>query len=178
MNWLPGSPRPALRQLQVPADAWAVRAWLTDQERRERDWRSRSEVASDIQQSSATRLPNGAMRFESVQARGNVVAQHVIEDITIEEGSITRMMRGQATRRHRHTRWELTQRITVESLGGAATVTVMVTGRPVGWSRVWHLLGFNDTTTARILTDESSRWADFVVASVGGHFRRPDEALD
>src|SRR5215472_2052883 len=178
MNWLPGSPRPALRKLQVPADAWAVRAWLTNQERRERDWRSRSEVASDIQQSSATRLPNGAMRFESVQARGNVVAQHVIEDITIEEGSITRMMRGQATRRHRHTRWELTQRITVESLGGAATVTVMVTGRPVGWSRVWHLLGFNDTTTARILTDESSRWADFVVASVGGHFRRPDEALD
>jgi hypothetical protein len=178
MNWIPGSPRPALRQLQVPADAGTVRAWLADQERRERDWRSRSEVASDIRQSRATWLPNGAMRFESVQARGNVVAQHVIEDISIEEGSITRIMRGQATRRHRHTRWQLTQRITVESRGGAALVTVMVAGRPVGWSRVWHLLGFNDTTTARILTDQSTRWADFVVDSVGGHFRRPDEALD
>jgi hypothetical protein len=174
MNWLPGSPRPALRQLQVPADAGAVRAWLTDQERRERDWRSRMEVASDIQQSSATRLPNGAMRFESVQARGNVVAQHVIEDITIEDGSITRIMRGQATRRRRHARWQLTQLITVESLGGTAMVTVMVAGRPAGWSRVRHLLGFSDTTTARILAHESSRWADFVVASVGGHFRRPD----
>ena len=178
MTWLPGSPRPALQQLQVPADAGAVRAWLTDQQRRERDWRSRSEVASDIQQSSASRLPNGGMRFESVQARGNVVAQHVIEDITIEDGSITRIMRGQATRGRRRTRWQLTQRITVESLGSATMVTVVVAGRPASWSRVRHLLGFNDTATARILTDESSRWADFVVASVGGHFRRSDEALD
>jgi hypothetical protein len=174
MNWRPGSPRPALRQLQVPADTQAVMAWLTDQERRERDWRSRIEVAGHVQQSSATRLPNGGMRFESAQARGNVVAQHVTEDITIEHGTITRIMRGQATRRRQHGGWQLTQRITVESLGGTAMVTVMVAARPVGWSRVWHLLGFSDTTTARNLTDESSRWADFVVASVGGHFRGPD----
>src|SRR5260370_6032388 len=174
MNWLPGSPRPVLRQLQVPADAGAVSAWLSDQERRERDWRSRREVASDIQQSSAIRLPNGAVRFESVQARGHVVAQHVIEDITILDGSITRIMRGQATRRRRRARWQLTQRITIESLGGTAMVTVMVAGRPVGWSRVLHLLGFSDTPTARILTHESSRCADFVLPSVRGHFRRPD----
>jgi hypothetical protein len=36
--------------------------------------------------------------------------------------------------------------------------------------RVLHLLGYRDTATARRLTEEASRRADFRVAGVAAHF--------
>jgi len=62
------------------------------------------------------------------------------------------------------------QRITVESLGDATNVTVRMWARPVGRSLARHLLGSSDTTTARLLTEEASRLADFAVSGVAGHF--------
>jgi len=49
-------------------------------------------------------------------------------------------------------------------------VTVRALGRPVGRSLGWHLLGTNDTATARALTTQAAQWTDFVVMEVAGHF--------
>ena len=168
---LPGVPRAAVRQLRVPADANAVMEWLTDSDRREREWRRQAEARGDIQHASVVRLPNGGLRVDSVLVRGDLVARHVIEDVAIQEHRIDRILRGQAARRHRRSRWVVKQRITVKSLGAAANVTVRTRGRPVGKSLALHfLLGSNDTTAARFLTEEASRFADFVASGVAGHF--------
>jgi hypothetical protein len=167
----PGLPRATVRQLRVPADASAVMGWLTDSDRREREWRRRVEAQEEIQESSVSRLQNGGMRFETVQVRGDLLARHVIEDVAIGEHKIDRILRGQAARRRRCSRWVVKQRITAERLGDATTVTVRMWGRPVGWSLARHLLlGSNDTTTARLLTDEASRLANFVVSGVADRF--------
>lgn len=167
----PGLPRATVRQLRVPADASAIMEWLTDSDRREREWRRQDEARDDMQELRVVRLPNGGLRFESVLVRGDLVARHVIEDVAIQQHRIDRILRGQAARRRRRSRWVVKQRVTAEWLGDATSVTVRTRGRPVGWSLARHLLlGSNDTTTARLLADEASRLANFVVSGVADHF--------
>jgi hypothetical protein len=149
--------------------------WLTDCDRREREWRRQVEAREDIRESSVVSLHNGGLRFQTVQALGDVVARHVTEDVAIEKHRIDRISRGQAARGRRCTRWMVKQRISAEWMGDATTVTVRTRGRPVGWSLARHLLGSNDTTTARFLNEEASRFADFVVSGVADHFTRPAE---
>jgi hypothetical protein len=169
----PGLPRAAVRQLRVPVEPAAVMEWLTDSDRREREWRRQAEAREDLQESRVIRLPNGRLRFETVLVRGDLQARHIIEDLAIQEHRIDRIIRGQAERRNRRSRWVVKQRITIESLGDATNVTVRMWGRPVGRSLARHLLlGSNDPTTARLLTEEASRLADFVVSGVAGHFTR------
>lgn len=181
MTMFPGLPRAAVRQLRVPAEATAVMEWLTDSDRREREWGRQVEVQEDIQESSVASLPNGGLRFESVLVRGDLVARHINEDVAIQEHRIDRILRGQAARpsrghfrwpgKQRITRWVVKQRVTVESLEGATNVTVRMWGRPAGRSLARHLLlGYNETTTARFLSEEACRLADLVVSGVAGHF--------
>lgn len=110
------------------------------------------------------------MRLETVQVHGDMMASHVIEDVAIGEHKIDRILRGQATRGRRRSRWVVKQRITADRLGDATTVTVRFRGRPVGWSLAWHFLGNHDVATARLLTDEASRLADLAVSGVADHF--------
>jgi len=65
------------------------------------------------------------------------------------------------------------ERVTVESLGDETSVTVHVRGRPVGLSRVLHLLGYRDTMMARHLEGEAARRADFRARGVAAHFTGP-----
>lgn len=168
---LPGLPRPTMRQLRVPADVPVVMGWLSDSGRREREWRRQVEARGDIQESSVTRLQNGGMRLETVQVLADTTARHVIEDVAIGEHSIDRIIRGQATRGHRRSRWVVKLRITAERLGDGTTVTVRMRGRPTGWSLAWHfLLGSHDVASARLLTDEACRLADLVVSGVADQF--------
>jgi hypothetical protein len=170
MPVFPGFPRGMVRQLRVPADASAVMEWLTDSDRREREWRPRVEAREDIQESSAVRLQNGGLRFQTVQALGDSMARHIIEDVAIGKHQVDRVVRGQVARGRLRSGWMIKQRITAEWLGDATTVTVWMRGRPAGWGLVWHLLGSNDTTTARLLTREASRLADITVSAVAEHF--------
>jgi hypothetical protein len=158
------------QQLRVPADASAVMEWLTDSDRREREWRRQVEAREDIQKSSAARLQNGGLRFQTVQALGNSTARYVIEDVAIGQHQTDRIIRAQVARGRFRSGWMIRQRITAEWLGDATTVTVRMRGRPSGWGLVWHLLGSNETTTARFLTEEASRLAGITVSAVAEHF--------
>ena len=163
--------RAAERKLRVTADPSAVMNWLTDPDRREREWRRDLEARRDVREANVVRLPGGGLRFESVLVRKDVVARHVIEDVAIQERSIDRILRGMAVRGRRRTRWIVKQRITVEWCSEGTDVAVHARGRPVGISLARHfLVGRDDTTTGRILTEEASRFADFVIAAVAGQF--------
>jgi hypothetical protein len=145
--------------------------WLTDPDRREREWRRLVEAREDIQQSSVGRLPNGGLRFEQVLRRGNLLMRHTTEDAAIRERRIDRTHRAElAGPRMLPLRWVMKERITVESLADGTGITVRVWGRLAGTSRVLHLLGYRDTATARQLTEEASRRADFRVCGVAAHF--------
>jgi hypothetical protein len=166
----------AVRQLRVPAEAPRVMEWLTDSDRREREWRRLVEAREDIQQSSAGRLPNGGLRFDQVLRRGNLLLRHTTEDVANQEHRIDRTHRAQlAGPRMMPLRWVMKERVTVESLGDGTSITVRVRGRLAGMGRVLHLLGSRDTTTARRLTEEASRRADFRVAGVAAHFTGPHD---
>lgn len=148
----------AVRQLRVPAEAPRVMQWLTDPDRREREWRRLVETREDIQQSGAGRLPDGGLRFDQVLRRGNLLLRHTTEDVVNQEHRIDRAHRAQlAGPRMMPLRWVMKERITVESLGDGTSLTVRVRGRLAGLGRALHLLGYRDTTTARRLTEEASR---------------------
>lgn len=145
--------------------------WLTDSDRRERELRRQFEALEDIEELSIVRLPSGGLRYESTQVRAGLVARHIVEDAAIRTRGIDRVVRGQAARGRRRSRWVVRQRIRVESLADAVSLTVSTWGRPVGWTLARHLLlGGNDTTTGRILTEEAARLSDSVVDGVAGHF--------
>src|SRR5258708_35000493 len=69
----------ALRQVRVPADSRRVMGWLTDPDRREREWRRLVEAEDSVQQSSVGRLPNGGLRFCQGGLPGNRVPRHTAE---------------------------------------------------------------------------------------------------
>src|SRR5260221_7521954 len=73
----------ALRQVRVPADSRRVMGWLTDPDRREREWRRLVEAEDSVQQSSVGRLPNGGLRFDQVVLQGNRLLRHTTEDVAI-----------------------------------------------------------------------------------------------
>jgi len=166
----------AVRQLRVPAEAGRVMEWLTDSGRRERDWRRLVEANEDVQQPGVGRLPNGGLRFDQVLMRGNLLLHLTTEDVAIQRRRIDRSHRAQlAGPRVIPARWVMKERVTVESLGDGTNITVRVWGRMVGLSRVFHLFGYRDTTTARQLTEEGSHRADFRVCGVAAHFTGPHD---
>jgi len=145
-------------------------AWLTDSSRREREWLPRVQAQQNVSEFSVTHLPSGGLRLEMLTRQGNLLIRQEIEDVAAHDGTIDRILRGEATRGRARTRWVVEQRITAEFQGAATKVTVRALGRPVGRSLGWHLLGTNDTATARALTTQAAQWTDFVVMEVAGHF--------
>jgi hypothetical protein len=162
----------AERHLRVLAEASRVMGWLTDPGRREREWLRQVEAQEDIDEPSVARLPNGGLRFDYLfLRRGNVRQRHTTEDVAIQEHRIDRVHRARLTGpRAIPLRWELQQCVTVEPAGEATDVTVRIRGQMAGISRVLHLLGWRDTTTARFLTGEASRGADSFVSAVAAQF--------
>src|SRR5260370_33080067 len=69
--------------------------WLTDPDRREREWRRLVEAEDSVQQSSVGRLPNGGLRFDQGVLQGNRLLRHTTEDVAILEDRI-----GPAPRAH------------------------------------------------------------------------------
>jgi hypothetical protein len=173
MTLFPGlRPYAAARQLRVPAEASQVMRWLTDSDRREREWLRQVETHEEIDETSVARLPNGGLRFDYLFLRqGNVRQRHTTQDVAIQEHRIDRVHRARLIGpRAIPIRWELQQCITVEPAGDATGITVRVRGQMAGISRVLHLLGWRDTTTARFLTEEASRGADSCVSAVLAQF--------
>jgi hypothetical protein len=173
----------AARQLRVPAEASQVMAWLTDPDRREREWLRQVGAQGDIDQTTVAHLPNGGLRFDyALLRRGNVRQRHTSEDVAIQEHRIDRVHRARLTGpRAIPLRWELQQCVTVETAEEAADITVRVRGQMVGIGRVLHLLGWRDTMTARFLTEEASRGADSFVSAVVAQFTgssQHDEGTD
>jgi hypothetical protein len=166
----------AVRQLEVPAERPRVMEWLTDADRREREWQRLIEAREDIQQSSIGRLPNGGLRFDQVVRQGNRQLRHTTEDVAVQEHRIDRAHRAHlAGPRMMPLRWVMKERVTVETLADGTNITVRVWGRLTGMGRVLHLLGYRDTTTARWLTEEASRRADFRISGVAAHFTGPHD---
>jgi hypothetical protein len=136
--------RAALRQLRVPADSCHVMEWLTDPDRRQREWRRLTEAQDGVQQSSVGRLPNGGLRFDQVVLRGHQLLRHTTEDVAILADTIDRVHRAHVEFARSRTliplRWVMKERVTVESVGDGTGVTVRVWGRAAGLSRVLHLL--------------------------------------
>jgi len=150
--------------------------WLIDPDRREREWRQRVEAEENVQQHSVRRLPDGGLRFDLVLRRGNRLLHLTTEDVGIQGYGIDRAHHAQLSGpRVMPARWVMNERITVESLGDQTDVVVRVWGRMVGMGRVLHLLGYGDTTTARTLTEEASRRADFRVSGLAAHFTSPHD---
>jgi len=149
-------------------------AWLTDSDRREADWLDRVQELPRLVEYRTAHLPTGGMRFEWTALQGDVEVRQEIEDVAMGQRTIDRILRGQATRGRARTRWLVKERITVEFQGDATQVTARALGRPVGKSLARHLLGINETATARALTAQATQWTDFVVASVTGHFGQAD----
>lgn len=162
----------AARQLRVPAEASQVMGWLTDSDRREREWLRQVEAQVDIDEPSVARLPNGGLRIDYVFLRpGELRQRHTTEDVAIQERRIGRVHRARLTGpRTISLRWELQQCITVEPAGEATDMTVRVRGQMAGMSRVLHLLGWRDTTTTRFLAEEASRGADSCVSAIIAQF--------
>ncbi len=173
MTLFPGLRQCAAERYQrVPAEASQVMGWLTDAGRREREWLRQVKAREDIDEPSVARLPNGGLRFDYLfLRRGNVRQRHTTEDVAIQEHRIDRVHRARLTGpRAIPLRWELQQCVTVEPAGEATDITVRVQGQMAGISRVLHLLGWCDTTTARFLTEEASRGADSFVSAVVAQF--------
>ncbi len=164
----------AVRRLRVPAEDSQVIAWLTDSDRREREWLRQVEAQEHIDEPSVARLPNGGLRFEYLWfRRGNVRQRYISEDVAIQEYRVDRVHRAFLTGPRLSTiplRWELQECVTVEQAGEATDITVRVQGEMVGIGRVLHLLGWRDTRTARFLTGEASRGADSCVSAVAAQF--------
>src|SRR5258708_14299923 len=78
----------ALRQVRVPADSRRVMGWLTDPDRREREWRRLVEAEDSVQQSSVGRLPNGGLRFYPVGLQGKRLPPPTTEEVAILEDPI------------------------------------------------------------------------------------------
>ena len=178
MTLFPGlRPCVAERQLRVQGDASQVMGWLTDSDRREREWLRQVEAREDIEEPSVARLANGGLRFEYLFLRpGDVRQRHTSEDVAIQERRIDRIHRGRLSGpRAIPLRWELRQVATVEPAGQATGITVRVQGQMVGIGRVLHLLGWRDTTTARFLTEEASRGADAFVSAVAAQFTQSSQ---
>jgi hypothetical protein len=125
----------AVRQVRVPADARRVMGWLTDPDRREREWRQLVEAEDRVQQSSVSRLPNGRLRFDHLVLQGNRLLRHTTEDVAIGEDRIDRAHRAHVEFARSRTliplRWVMKERVTVESLGDGTCVTVRVWGQPL-----------------------------------------------
>jgi hypothetical protein len=170
----------ALRQVRVPADSGRVMGWLTDPDRREREWRRLVEAEDSVQQSSVGRLPNGGLRFDQVVLQGSRLLRHTTEDVAILEDQIDRVHCAHVEFARSRTliplRWVMQERVTVESLGDETSVTVRVRGQPAGLSRVLHLLGYRDTTMARHLEEEAARRADFRARGIAAEFTGPRNA--
>jgi hypothetical protein len=151
--------------------------WLTDPSRREQEWRRLVEADGSVEQSSASRLANGGVRFDQVVRHGNRLLRHTTEDVAILDDRIDRVHRAHVEFARSRTliplRWVMHERVTVESLGDETSVTVRVRGRPVGLSRVLHLLGYRDTMMARHLEGEAARRADFRACGVAAYFTGP-----
>ena len=122
-------------------------------------------------------MPNGGLRFDQVVLQGNRLLRHTTEDVAIVEDRIDRAHRAHVefarSRALIPFRWVMQERVTVESLGDETSVTVRVRGRPVGLSRVLHLLGYRDTMIARHLEGEAARRTDFRARGVAAHFTGP-----
>ena len=70
-------------------------AWLTDSDRREREWLQQVEGRAVIQAPSLTRVPNGGLHLDwQYLRRGDVRQHHTSEDVAIGEHSIHRVHRG------------------------------------------------------------------------------------
>src|SRR5258708_30183383 len=121
-----------LRQVRVRADSRGVMGWLTDPDRREREWRRLVEAEDSVQQSSVGRLPNGGLRFDQVVLQGNRLLRHTTEDVAILEDRIDCAHRAHVEFARSRTliplRWVMQERVTVESLGDETSVTVRVRG--------------------------------------------------
>src|SRR6266545_7431049 len=104
MTLFPGLRQCAVaRQLRVPAEASQVMGWLTDSDRREREWLRQVEAQEDIDGTSVARLPNGGLRFDYLfLRRGNVRQHHTAEDVAIQEHRIDRVHRARLPGRARY----------------------------------------------------------------------------
>jgi hypothetical protein len=71
--------------------------WLTDSDRREREWRRLVKAREDIQQSNVGRLPNGGLCFDQVLMQGSRLWRHTTDDVAIQEHRIDRTL-GRASR--------------------------------------------------------------------------------
>ncbi len=147
---------------------------LTDSGRREREWRRRVERREDIRDPRADRLPDGGLRCRYEWADGRRVWRFTTEDVAVTENTIERVHRGQLVRpRAVPVRWVITERILAEPAVNGTEITVRAVGRMAGPSRVLHLLGHRDTTTARRLTELARRQADQTASAIAAHFARP-----
>jgi hypothetical protein len=106
----------AERHMLVPAEASEVMGWLTDSDRREREWLRQVEAREDIEEPSVARLPSGGLRFDYLfLRRGNVRQRHTSEDVAIQEHRIDRVHRGRLSGPCAiPLRWELQQFAAVE----------------------------------------------------------------
>jgi hypothetical protein len=109
--------------------------WLTDPDRREREWRRLAEAEDSVRHSSVGRLPNGGLRFDQVVLQQNRLLRHTTEDVAILGDRIDRAHRAQVEFARSRTliplRWVMKERVTIESLGDGTCVTVRVWGQPL-----------------------------------------------
>lgn len=155
----------------MPAQARLVMDWLTDTERRARDWQRRVAEYPDVHQHTVSRTPNGGLRIDQLATRGNLTGRYRTEDVAIAHNRIDLIHRAHMTApRMPSSRWVLRESVTVEPAPDGSTMTVRIQGRLTGLYGVLHLLGYHDTATARALTDEASRRADFRVREVEARF--------
>src|SRR5258708_2002760 len=71
--------------------------------------------------------------------------------------------------------WVIHERTGIESAVEGTDITVRVLGRMAGLSRVLHLLGYRDTTTARRLTELAGLQADLTASAIAATFARPPD---
>jgi hypothetical protein len=148
--------------------------WLTDSGRREREWRRCVEQRADIRDTRADRLPHGGLRCRYEWADGRRVWRFRTEDVAVTGNTIELVHCGQlAWPRAMPVRWVISERICVESAGTGTDITVRALGRMEGPSRLLHLLGHRDTTTARRLAELTRLQADQTVSVTAAHFARP-----
>jgi hypothetical protein len=166
----------AVRQLRVPADAAQVMERLTDSGRREREWLRQVGQREDIREPRVGRLPNGGLQCRYEWVQGRLVWRFTAEDLAVTENTIERVHRGELARpRVMPVRWVIHECISIESAVKGTDITVRVLGRMAGLSRVLHLLGYRDTTTARRLTELAGLQADLTASAIAAHFARPPD---
>jgi len=172
----------AEQHLRVTAEPGRMMQWLTDSRRPEQEWRRRLEQRADISDARADHLPDGRLRCGYELSDDRHVWRVTSEDVTVTENAIQRVHRAQLVRPPAiPVRWTITEHISVEPAENGTDFTVHAEGRMAGLSRLLHVLGYRDTTTADRLGELARLHADQIAAAVAGQFAGPpgpDEDAD